>query len=121
MRLNQSRDELMSIIVAEGGKPVRWARAEVDRAVATFRLAPEEARRRVGELQRLDTEPSSEGRMALNRRISRGPVLGITPFNCPLNLAAHKVAPRAGRRRTDRAQASASHTLVRAVPRRPTR
>ena len=93
LRLAQSREELASIIVAEGGKPVRWARAEVDRATATFRLASEEARRWVGELQRLDTDPSGEGRVALNRRVSRGPVLGITPFNFPLNLVAHKVAP----------------------------
>lgn len=92
-RLTECRDELAAIITAEGGKPVRWARAEVDRATATFRLAGEEARRWVGELQRLDTDPSGEGRLALNRRVPRGPVLGITPFNFPLNLVAHKVAP----------------------------
>jgi acyl-CoA reductase-like NAD-dependent aldehyde dehydrogenase len=92
-RLTESREDLASVIVAEGGKPVRWARAEVDRAAATFRLAAEEARRWVGELQRLDTDPSGEGRIALNRRVPRGPILGITPFNFPLNLVAHKVAP----------------------------
>lgn len=92
-RLTESREALAAVIVAEGGKPIRWARAEVDRAAATFRLAGEEARRWVGELQRLDTDPSGEGRIALNRRVSRGPVLGITPFNFPLNLVAHKVAP----------------------------
>lgn len=92
-RLTESRKELAAIIVAEGGKPIRWARAEVDRAAATFRLASEEGRRWTGELQRLDTDPSGDGRIALNRRVSRGPVLGITPFNFPLNLVAHKVAP----------------------------
>lgn len=92
-RLTESREEISAVIVAAGGKPIRWARVEVDRAAATFRLASEEARRWVGDLQRLDTDPSGEGRIALNRRVSRGPVLGITPFNFPLNLVAHKVAP----------------------------
>lgn len=59
----------------------------------TFRLAAEEARRWSGELQRLDTEPASDGRLALVRRAPRGPVLAIAPFNFPLNLVAHKVAP----------------------------
>lgn len=92
-RLAERGEELADVIVAEGGKPIRWARIEVDRAVATFRIAAEEARRWSGELQRLDTDPAGEGRIALNRRIPRGPVLGITPFNFPLNLVAHKVAP----------------------------
>ena len=92
-RLGERREEVAQVIVAEGGKPVRWARAEVDRAAATFRLAAEEARRWSGDLQRLDTDPAGEGRIALNRRVPRGPVLGITPFNFPLNLVAHKVAP----------------------------
>lgn len=92
-RLTQSREELARLIMAEGGKPIRWSRIEVDRAAATFRLASEEARRWSGELQRLDTDTAGEGRIALNRRVSRGPVLGITPFNFPLNLVAHKVAP----------------------------
>ncbi|WP_459969258.1 aldehyde dehydrogenase family protein [Nocardioides pyridinolyticus] len=93
MRLRQRQQEIAAVIVAEGGKPVRWALAEVDRAAITFRLAAEEARRWSGELQRLDTDRAGEGRLALNRRVPRGPVLGITPFNFPLNLVAHKVAP----------------------------
>ncbi len=85
--------EAAALITAESGKPIRWARAEVGRAVSVFRWAAEEARRFGGELHRLDTDPASAGRLALVRRAPRGPVLGITPFNFPLNLVAHKVAP----------------------------
>ncbi|MFC4004362.1 aldehyde dehydrogenase family protein [Prauserella oleivorans] len=86
-------EEFAQLITAESGKPIRWARAETLRAASTFRWAAEEARRFSGELQRLDTDPGSTGRLALVRRVPRGPVLGITPFNFPLNLVAHKVAP----------------------------
>jgi glyceraldehyde-3-phosphate dehydrogenase (NADP+) len=61
--------------------------------VSTFRWAAEEARRFTGEMQRLDTDPTADGRLALVTRRPRGPVLGISPFNFPLNLVAHKVAP----------------------------
>ncbi len=86
-------EEFAQLILAESGKPIRWARAEVDRAVSTVRWAAEEARRWSGELQRLDTAASAIGRMAVVRRFPHGPVLGITPFNFPLNLVVHKVAP----------------------------
>jgi acyl-CoA reductase-like NAD-dependent aldehyde dehydrogenase len=89
----ERRDEFATTITWESGKPIRWAHAEVERASATFRWAAEEALRWSGELQRLDSDPSAEGRLALVRRVPRGPVLGITPFNFPLNLVAHKVAP----------------------------
>ncbi|WP_025619337.1 aldehyde dehydrogenase family protein [Salinispora cortesiana] len=92
-RLAERADEVAALITAENGKPVKWARAEVRRALATFRWAAEEARRFSGELQRLDTDPAAAGRLALVRRAPRGPVLGISPFNFPLNLVAHKVAP----------------------------
>ncbi|MGY1961873.1 aldehyde dehydrogenase family protein [Nocardia gipuzkoensis] len=92
-RLAQRSEEIAALITAESGKPIKWARVEVTRGVSTFRWAAEEARRFTGEVQRLDTDPSSAGRLALVRRIPRGPVLGITPFNFPLNLVAHKVAP----------------------------
>ncbi|GIJ26965.1 aldehyde dehydrogenase [Micromonospora qiuiae] len=92
-RLAERAEEVAALITAENGKPVKWARAEVSRAVSTFRWAAEEARRFSGELQRLDTDPAATGRIALIRRVPRGPVLGITPFNFPLNLVAHKVAP----------------------------
>ena len=92
-RLAERSDEIAQLISAENGKPIMWARAEVARAVSTFRWGAEEARRFSGELQRLDTDAAAEGRMAIVRRFAIGPVLGISPFNFPLNLVAHKVAP----------------------------
>ncbi|MFY1636113.1 aldehyde dehydrogenase family protein [Solwaraspora sp. WMMB335] len=92
-RIAQRAEEIARLITAESGKPIKWARAEVSRAVSTFRWAAEEARRFSGDLQRLDTDPAAAGRLAVVRRVPRGPVLGISPFNFPLNLVAHKVAP----------------------------
>jgi acyl-CoA reductase-like NAD-dependent aldehyde dehydrogenase len=92
-RLAERSDEVARLITAENGKPLKWARVEVSRAVSTFRWAAEEARRFSGDLQRLDTDPAAAGRLAVVRRFPRGPVLGISPFNFPLNLVAHKVAP----------------------------
>ena len=92
-RLAERHEEVAALITAESGKPLKWARLEVSRAVSTFRWGAEEARRWSGSLQRLDTDPAATGRMALVRRAPRGPVLGIAPFNFPLNLVAHKVAP----------------------------
>ncbi|MEV6527181.1 aldehyde dehydrogenase family protein [Longispora sp. NPDC051575] len=92
-RLAERAEEVAALISAENGKPVKWATVEVARAVSTFRWAAEEARRFGGDLQRLDTDPAATGRAALVRRFPRGPVLGIAPFNFPLNLVAHKVAP----------------------------
>ncbi|MFB9569416.1 aldehyde dehydrogenase family protein [Saccharopolyspora hordei] len=92
-RLEERAEEVAQLITAENGKPISWARGEVARAVSTFRWGAEEARRFSGELQRLDTDPGGTGRMALVRRVPRGPVLGISPFNFPINLVAHKVAP----------------------------
>src|SRR4051794_26402410 len=92
-RLAERAEEIARLITAESGKPLKWARMEVGRAVSTFRWGAEEARRWSGSLQRLDTEPAGTGRIALVRRHPRGPVLGIAPFNFPLNLVAHKVAP----------------------------
>jgi acyl-CoA reductase-like NAD-dependent aldehyde dehydrogenase len=92
-RLGEGAEEVARLITAESGKPLMWSRVEVARAAATFRWAAEEARRWSGELQRLDTDAAGSGRMAVVRRFPRGPVLGISPFNFPLNLVAHKVAP----------------------------
>ncbi|MDP9406523.1 MAG: aldehyde dehydrogenase family protein [Actinomycetota bacterium] len=92
-RLAERGEEVAALITAESGKPLKWARLELSRAVSTFRWGAEEARRWSGSLQRLDTDPAATGRMALIRRAPRGPVLGIAPFNFPLNLVAHKVAP----------------------------
>ncbi len=93
-RLAERTEEIAQIISAENGKPIKWARGEVGRAVSVFRFAAEEARRwNAGEAQRLDTEAGGVGRLAVTRRIPKGVVLGIAPFNFPLNLSAHKVAP----------------------------
>ncbi|CAM5258379.1 aldehyde dehydrogenase family protein [Streptomyces tanashiensis] len=93
-RLAERTEEIAQLISAENGKPIKWARGEVGRAVSVFRFAAEEARRwNAGEAQRLDTEAGGVGRLALTRRIPQGVVLGIAPFNFPLNLSAHKVAP----------------------------
>jgi len=92
-RIAERADEIAALITAENGKPLKWAKAEVGRAVSVFRWAAEEARRFYGELQRLDTDANAAGRTAITRRFPRGPVLGIAPFNFPLNLVAHKVAP----------------------------
>ncbi|NEE33483.1 aldehyde dehydrogenase family protein, partial [Streptomyces sp. SID7982] len=93
-RLTERTEEIAQLISAENGKPIKWARGEVGRAVSVFRFAAEEARRfNGGEAQRLDTDLGGTGRLGLTRRFPRGAVLGIAPFNFPLNLSAHKVAP----------------------------
>jgi acyl-CoA reductase-like NAD-dependent aldehyde dehydrogenase len=92
-RLAERREELARLIAREGGKPIKWARVEAARASSTFRIAAEEVRRFGGELLRLDTEAPLGSRAGIVRRFPFGPVLGITPFNFPLNLVAHKVAP----------------------------
>lgn len=91
--LTRRVDEVAALITAENGKPITWARAEATRAASTFRWAAEETRRFNGEFQRLDTEKATERRAAIIRRFPYGPVLGISPFNFPVNLVAHKVAP----------------------------
>jgi acyl-CoA reductase-like NAD-dependent aldehyde dehydrogenase len=87
------REEFARTIALEAGKPIRTARAEVDRAVFTFKIAAEECKRIYGEVIPLDWIPGTEGRIAQVRRVPLGPIVGITPFNFPLNLVAHKVAP----------------------------
>jgi glyceraldehyde-3-phosphate dehydrogenase (NADP+) len=87
------REELARLLSMEAGKPIRDALVEVDRAVLTFRLGAEEAERMVGETIPLDINPASRGRWGVTRRFPIGPVAGISPFNFPLNLAAHKVSP----------------------------
>jgi acyl-CoA reductase-like NAD-dependent aldehyde dehydrogenase len=87
------REELGRILSLEAGKPIRDALVEVDRAALTFRLGAEEAERMYGETIPLDLMASSKGRMGITRRFPIGPVAAISPFNFPLNLAAHKLAP----------------------------
>ncbi|MFL5738432.1 MAG: aldehyde dehydrogenase family protein [Actinomycetota bacterium] len=89
-------DEFAESIAREGGKPLKWAKAEATRAISTFRWASEQIRHGDDEFMRLDTEASLGSRAGLIRRFALGPVLGITPFNFPVNLVAHKVAPAIG-------------------------
>jgi len=91
--LAADKDELAELMCLEGGKPISDARAEVDRAVHCFELAAAEVERLGGEVLPLDLRASAEGRLALTRRVAVGPVAAIAPFNFPLNLAVHKVAP----------------------------
>ncbi|MGI8889020.1 MAG: aldehyde dehydrogenase family protein [Nocardioidaceae bacterium] len=91
--ISERAEEISQLITAENGKPILWARAEVSRAVSVFRLAAEETRRWSGETLRLDTDKAAEGRLAYVRHVPKGVVLAISPFNFPLNLVAHKVAP----------------------------
>ena len=87
------REELGALIAAEAGKPIRDALVEADRAALTFRLGAEEAERMVGEVIPLDLMASSKDRVGITRRFPIGPIAAISPFNFPLNLAAHKIAP----------------------------
>ncbi|MBI4642659.1 MAG: aldehyde dehydrogenase family protein [Deltaproteobacteria bacterium] len=87
------QEELAQTIMAEGGKPITYARAEMARGVMTLSLAAEEAERIGGEVIPLDVQAAFKGRWGLTRRFPIGPVLGITPFNFPFNLVAHKVGP----------------------------
>ena len=86
-------EQFAQIIAAEAGKPIRTARVEASRAVFVFKVAAEESKRIYGEVVPLDWLPGNEGREAIIKRVPLGPVAGITPFNFPLNLVAHKVAP----------------------------
>jgi acyl-CoA reductase-like NAD-dependent aldehyde dehydrogenase len=92
-RLAERGDEVAETIAREGGKPLKWAKVEATRAVSTFRWAAETIRAEEGEIMRLDAEASLGSRLGLIRRFPLGPVLGISPFNFPVNLVAHKVAP----------------------------
>ena len=93
--LRARRDEFAGQIVAEAGKPLRDARTEADRAAMTFEVAAEEARRLAGagDVLPMDLAAHGEGRIGLTRRVPIGPIAAISPFNFPLNLVAHKLAP----------------------------
>lgn len=91
--LSERSDEFARRMAQESGKPVRDCRAEVARGVFTLTVAAEEAKRIGGEVIPLDLMPSSQGRFGITRRFPIGPIAGISPFNYPLNLALHKIAP----------------------------
>ena len=103
-------EEMARTITLEAGKPIRDARGEVARAVNTFQVAAEEAKRIGGEVIPLDWAAGSEGRIGITRRQPVGPILGISPFNFPLNLVAHKIAP---------AIASGNPILLKPAPKTP--
>src|ERR671936_1809554 len=91
--ITERKEELARTIALEAGKPLKTALLEVERASFTFKVAAEESKRIYGEIVPLDWIPGTERRVAHVRRIPIGPVAGIAPFNFPLMLVAHKVAP----------------------------
>lgn len=87
------REEIARLISSENYKPIRDSRAEVQRAENTFTIAAEEAKRIGGEVLPIDAYVQGQNKIGWTRRFPIGPVAAITPFNFPLNLVAHKVAP----------------------------
>lgn len=104
------KDEFVKTIALESAKPLVYARGEVERAIATFAWAAGEAVRSAGEVVPIDVQASGKGKWGRTLRVPRGVVYGITPFNFPLNLVAHKVAP---------ALASGNSIIVKPSPRTP--
>jgi glyceraldehyde-3-phosphate dehydrogenase (NADP+) len=91
--LEAARIELVRTLALEAGKPIAQARLELDRTIFVFRDAAEEATRIGGEVLPADTVPAGKGRIAITRRFPLSPIAAITPFNFPVLLAAHKIAP----------------------------
>ena len=94
--LETRKEEFVRTIISEAGKPLTYAEVEVTRAISTFTSAAEEARRwngASGEVLALDAIPAGDGHIGIARRFPIGVISAITPFNFPLNLVAHKVAP----------------------------
>ncbi len=87
------KSEFVDLLIAEAGKPVVFAEAEVERAASTFRFAAAQVLTDEGHCLRMDASPQGVGHFGLVKRFPIGTILGITPFNFPLNLVAHKVAP----------------------------
>ena len=107
----EAKNRLVSILVSEAGKPLSFAEAEVDRAAATFRFAAAEAIQSRAEGLAIDASGSGRSHWGWAARFPLGTILGITPFNFPLNLVAHKVAP---------AIASGNAILLKPAPQAPT-
>jgi acyl-CoA reductase-like NAD-dependent aldehyde dehydrogenase len=91
--VESNKEKFAQLITAETGKPITFSRAEVDRSVFTFQCAAEEAKRLEGSVLPLDLAASSAHRFGIVRRFPLGPIGAITPFNFPINLVAHKLAP----------------------------
>lgn len=92
-RFTERFDELAMALCIEAGKPIRDSRGEVSRLIDTFRIAAEESVRITGEVQPLDISPRARGYQGMWKRVPIGPCSFVSPFNFPLNLAAHKIAP----------------------------
>lgn len=93
VRFKERFDELAYALCVEAGKPINDAEGEVTRLIDTFRIAAEESTRNYGEVQPLDISPRAKGYQGMWKRVPIGPCSFISPFNFPLNLAAHKIAP----------------------------
>jgi acyl-CoA reductase-like NAD-dependent aldehyde dehydrogenase len=91
--ISKRKEEFSRTLCQEAGKPIKAARTEVERAIFTFTVAAEESTRIYGEYLPLDWQEYTAGRWGIVKRFPLGPIAGITPFNFPLNLVAHKVAP----------------------------
>ncbi|MDP9286417.1 MAG: aldehyde dehydrogenase family protein [Actinomycetota bacterium] len=91
--LEERQEEAAALISAEAGKPLKQARVEAQRAVSTYTFSAVEARKLAGEVVPMDASPAGEGKLALTMRMPIGIVGAISPFNFPLNLVAHKIAP----------------------------
>jgi acyl-CoA reductase-like NAD-dependent aldehyde dehydrogenase len=91
--ISQRKEEFAHTMAQEAGKPIKAARTEVERSIFTFTVAAEESTRIYGEYLPLDWQEFTVGRWGIVKRFPLGPIAGITPFNFPLNLVAHKVAP----------------------------
>jgi len=91
--IKEEKDDIAKTIALESGKPIKYARSEVDRAFYTISISAEEAKRIPGEALDLSCVPAGGGRLGIVKRFPTGPVLGITPFNFPINLVCHKLGP----------------------------
>ncbi len=92
-RMQERHEEFARVLAIEAGKPLTFARGEITRSIDTFTLSAEEATRQYGEWQPLDISERAAGYQALWKRVPLGPCAFITPFNFPVNLAAHKIGP----------------------------
>ncbi|MEO5858533.1 MAG: aldehyde dehydrogenase family protein [Pyrinomonadaceae bacterium] len=108
--IESRKDEFTRTIALESAKPFIYARGEVERAIATFSWAAGEAERYAGETIPIDVQPPGRGKWCRTIRVPRGVIYGITPFNFPLNLVAHKVAP---------ALAAGNSIIIKPSPRTP--
>lgn len=92
-RINEKKNELALILSKEAGKPLKYALGEIDRAIQVFTVAAEESKRLPKEYFSIDWTPAGEGKEGLVKYFPVGLIAGIAPFNFPLNLAVHKIAP----------------------------